>query len=134
VFSPPRHLQVEREADSPSSCSAVFKNYELCLHFLVKFNPIMPLGGSRKRLRATEVRKEFVFEEEKKLKDFTEEKSWAKRGRIGCFMVLVGMSVETPGIAPSTVKMEAAHFSETSSLYKTTRRHIPHYPNIQWTL
>jgi hypothetical protein len=92
----------------------------------------MPLGRSRKCLRAKEVRKEFVFEEEKKLKDIPDEKSWAKRGKIVCFIVLVGMSVETSGIVPSMSKMEAAHSSETSSLYKTTRRHIPQYPSIQW--
>jgi hypothetical protein len=34
------------------------------------------------------MRKEFVFEEEKKLKDFPEDKSVAKRGKIGYFMVL----------------------------------------------
>jgi hypothetical protein len=47
------------------------------------------------------VRKGYVFEAEKKLNDFPDEKSWAKRGRIGCLMVLVGMSVETPGRCPS---------------------------------
>jgi hypothetical protein len=93
----------------------------------------MPLGGSRKCLRAKELRKEFVFEEEKKLKDFPEEKSWTRRGKIRCFMVLVGMSVETPDVATSRSKMEVAHSSETSSLYKSTR-HISQYPNIQWIL
>jgi hypothetical protein len=89
----------------------------------------MSLGGQENVLRAKEVRKGFVFEEEKKLKDFPDEKSCAKRGRI-----LVGMSVETPGRCPSRSKMEAAHFSETLSLYRTTPRHIPQYPNIQCTV